>query len=254
MSDLRITQSGQVRIVEICRGPHNFFDTALIRDVAEAFECADADPDARAILLCAEGRNFCAGANFTERENDATANLDGDHIYRQALRLFRCATPVVAAIQGAATGGGLGLALVADFRVVGPGTRLAANFARLGIHCGFGISVTLPRVVGVQQASRLLFTGERIDGAEAARIGLADMVATEDDLRRSALGLAEDIAGAAPLAVTSMRATLRAGLVEAIAAAVEHEMALQKDQFRTIDFREGVLAMEARRKPVFYGR
>ena len=253
MSDLRVFREGHVAVLEIGRPPNNFFDTALIRSLAEAFEAADADGDVRAVLLCSQGRNFCAGANFTDRENDATANLEGDHIYRQAVRLFRCVKPVVAAVQGAATGGGLGLAMVADFRVASPASRFTANFARLGIHAGFGLSVTLPRVVGPQEAARLLYTGCRIDGEEACRIGLADRLVAARDPRDAAMELASELAASAPLAVTSMRATLRSGLADAVAAAVEREQAEQIGQFATDDFREGVAATAERRSAVFTG-
>ena len=170
------------------------------------------------------------------------------------MRLFRCATPVVAAVQGTAAGGGLGLAMVADFRVASPDTRLTANFARLGIHAGFGLSVTLPRALGPQRAAMLLYRGHRVGGEEAHAIGLVDQLAPADELRARALALAVDIASSAPLAVVSMRETLRAGLADAVAAAVEREMAEQLRQFGSDDFREGVAASAERRPPCFTGR
>jgi enoyl-CoA hydratase/carnithine racemase len=160
---------------------------------------------------------------------------------------------VVAAVHGPAIGGGLGLALVADFRVTCVEARFSANFNRLGFHPGFGLSVTLPRLVGVQQASLLFYSGRRIDGQEAHRIGLADVLVAQDRVRTCALELAQEIAGSAPLAVQSTRATLRAGLVEQIRLAVARESMEQQGQFLTDDFREGVAAMAARRPPQFKG-
>ena len=93
------------------------------------------------------------------------------------MRLFANPTPVVAAIQGAAVGGGLGLALMADFRVASPEARFSANFARLGFHHGFGLTVTLPRLVGQQRAAEMLYTGQRVKSDEALRIGLAQCAA-----------------------------------------------------------------------------
>src|SRR6185295_19131864 len=109
---------------------------------------------------------------------------------------------------------------VADFRITCAEARFSANFNRLGFHPGFGLSVTLPRLVGVQQAALLLYTGRRIGGQEAQRIGLADLLVAQDQVRTRAIELAREIAASAPLAVQSTRATVRAGLVEQIRVAV----------------------------------
>jgi enoyl-CoA hydratase/carnithine racemase len=251
MNDVRITTDGHVGIAEICRGPNNYFDTELIGDLADAFERFDADPDIRGILLLSEGKNFCAGANFALPTRNTIGDSSGAHLYQHAVRLFRCEKPVVAAIQGAAVGGGLGLSLVADFRIASAETRFTANFNRLGFHPGFGLSVTLPRVVGVQKAALLFYTGRRIDGREAHAIGLVDALAPYDELRAAALGLAVEIAQSAPIAVVSTRRTLRRGLAEAVAAIVDHELSEQQQHFETEDFKEGVRAMAERRLPVF---
>lgn len=254
MSDVRITTQGHVGIAELCRGPNNFFDIPLIGDLAGAFEAFDADPTIRAIVLCSEGRHFCAGADFSAPARDTVGDRQGGHLYQQAVRLFRCATPVVAAVQGAAVGGGLGLALVADFRVASAESRFTANFNRLGFHPGFGLSVTLPRVVGEQKAALLFYTGRRIGGEEAEAIGLVDVLAPQAGLRAAALALADEIAQSAPLAVSATRRTLRRGLAEAVAAITDHELEEQRRHFETADFREGVKAMAERRLPVFEGR
>jgi enoyl-CoA hydratase/carnithine racemase len=254
MSDVRSTANAHVGIVEICRGPNNYFDVQLIRDLADAFEGFDADSDIRSVLLLSEGKNFCAGADFSSPARRATGDTSGEHVYQQAVRLFRCEKPVIAAIQGAAVGGGLGLSLVADFRVASAQSRFTANFNRLGFHPGFGLSVTLPRVVGVQKAALLFYTGRRIDGQEAHAIGLVDMLAPQDELRAEALKLAIEIAQSAPIAVVSTRRTLRRGLADAVAAITDHELSEQQRHFQTEDFREGVRAMAERRLPEFRRR
>ena len=162
-----------VALAEIRRPPNNFFDRLLIENLADAFERLDADPACRAIVLAAAGKHFCAGANFS---GDAPADRDdsGRHLYDEAVRLFATRTPVVAAVHGAAIGGGLGLALMPDFRIACAEARFSANFARLGFHHGFGLSVTLPRLVGQQAAAEILYTGRRLKGDEAHRIGLCD--------------------------------------------------------------------------------
>src|SRR5262249_19243616 len=147
-----------------------YFSVSLIRQIAEACEELAAGRQCRAIVLCSSGRVFCAGADFADR--NAVGTPDGLHLYDYAIRLFEQPLPVVAAVQGAAIGGGLGLAMAADFRVAVPESRFAANFALLGIHQGFALSVTLPAAIGQQAAQDLLYTGRRVGGEEAHALGL----------------------------------------------------------------------------------
>src|SRR6266542_4036865 len=196
--DVGVSLSGHVATVEIRRPPHNYFDNALIRAIAEAFDALDADPQCRAVVLAAEGKSFCAGADFSKRLDTAAAsdvgNGEAKHLYKEGTRLFRNKKPVVAAVHGAAVGGGLGLALVADFRVTCPEARFSANFSRLGFHPGFGLTTTLPRLIGAQRAALLFYTGRRIRGDEAVRIGLADVLAPQAEVRAAAQALATEIA------------------------------------------------------------
>jgi enoyl-CoA hydratase/carnithine racemase len=201
-------------------------------------------------VLAASGPSFCAGADFSTEDG---GERDPSVFYAQAMRLFDCSKPVVAAVHGAAIGAGLGLALAADFRVTCREARLSANFTRLGIHPGFGISVTLPLLIGQQQAALMLYTGRRLCGDEAMVIGLADILAPQAEVRQRAMSLAADIAESAPLAVQSTRKTLRTDLAQAVRKTNQRELALQREQFATQDFREGVAAMAARRAPVFTG-
>jgi 2-(1,2-epoxy-1,2-dihydrophenyl)acetyl-CoA isomerase len=239
--------AGHVGHVHLQRPPHNFFSLDLIEGIADALVALDADDDCRVVVLSAQGKNFCAGADFSAANSGYTTAEP----YAAAARLFRTRKPIVAAVQGAAIGGGLGLALAADFRVVAPESRFSANFARLGFHQGFGLSVTLPALVGQQMAARLLYTGRRIDGAEALRIGLADELAPIGELLDAATAVAAEIAGSAPLAVESIRATLRGDLADRVAAMTDHEAAEQARLRSTADFAEGARAMAERRDPRF---
>jgi len=247
---------GHVAMVEIRRPPHNFFDIPMIQAIADAFEAMEADPRCRAIVLCAQGSAFCAGANFANR--DATPPQKSPRavnpLYFEAIRLVSCGKPVVAAVHGPAIGGGLGLALVADFRVTCAEARFSVNFNRLGFHPGFGLSYTLPRLLGPQQAALLFYSGRRIGGEEALRIGLADELVPQQQVRAKALELATDIATSSPIAVQSTRATLRAGFVEQFRLAVARESIEQNAHFKTEDFAEGVKAMAERRPPRFIAR
>lgn len=251
---VEITPDG-VAVVEIRRPPNNFFDVALIRGLADAYEELDAEPACRAIVLCSEGKHFCAGADFggAGSGGEGRGQATGD-LYAEAVRLFATATPVVAAVQGAAIGGGLGLACSADFRVAGPRARFAANFARLGFHHGFGLTVTLPEIVGRQHSLELLLTGRRIGGEAAAEIGLCDRLVDTGDVRSAATALAAEIAGAAPLAVTSIRQTMRGDLAGRVRAALDREGSEQERLRRTDDWAEGVRAAAERRDPRFTGR
>jgi enoyl-CoA hydratase/carnithine racemase len=249
---------GHVGIVEVQKPPHNFFDQVMLSSIADAFETFETNPLCRAIVLCAQGTSFCAGADFSKRDNAASGNTHRspravNPIYGEAVRLFAATKPVICAVQGPAIGGGLGLAMVGDFRVACPEARFAANFNRLGFHPGFGLSVTLPRVVGMQKAQMMFFTGRRIGGEEALAMGLADVLVPREQVREEALKLACEIAISAPLAVQSTRATIRAGLVEAVRSAVAHESIEQSKHYQTEDFKEGIAASAARRDPAFKG-
>lgn len=262
-TDIAVTSDAHVTTVEIRRPPANFFDHSLIRQIADAFDAADEDPDCRAIVLASQGKHFCAGANFGSGKDDNSGSGDFTEegfrnttgiLYREAARLFANRTPIIGAIQGAAIGGGLGLALVPDFRVATAEARFAANFVKLGIHQGFGLSVTLPRLIGEQQAALMLLTGRRATGEEALAMGLVDLLVAPDELRAAATRLALQVAENAPLAVASVRATLRAGLAEAVAKATEHELAEQQRLRATADAAEGIRAVAERRPGNFQGR
>jgi enoyl-CoA hydratase/carnithine racemase len=262
-TDIGVTLDGHVATVEIQRPPHNFFDFSLIGQIADAFSAMDDDPQCRAIVLAAQGKSFCAGANFGSGRGDGSGSADFTEegfrnttgkLYREAVRLFSCKKPVVGAIQGPAIGGGLGLSLVPDFRIVTSEARFAANFAKLGIHPGFGLTVTLPRLVGQQQANLMFFTGRRLSGEEALRIGLADRLVPANELRTAAQALANEIAENAPLAVVSVCATVRQGLADAVAKATEHELKEQQRLRGTKDAEEGIRSVAERRAGNFLGK
>jgi len=262
-TDIGVAKSGHVATVEIQRPPHNFFDFSLIGQIADAFEELDADADCRAIVLAAQGKSFCAGANFGTGRSDGSGSADFTEegfrnttgkLYREGARLFRAKKPIVAAIQGPAIGGGLGLALVGDFRVVSPEVRFAANFAKLGIHPGFGLTVTLPALIGQQAATLLFYTGRRVSGEEAVKIGLADVLVPHETVREAAVALANEMAENAPLAVVSVRATMRQGLADRVAKQTEHELKEQQWLRVTDDAQEGIRAVSERRAGQFKGR
>ncbi len=261
MSDIAIEKSGHVALVEIRRPPSNFFDIPLIKEIAAAFESFDQDGNVRAIVLASQGKAFCAGANFGDGgQLDAQGRRPDEPgpsvapLYIEGNRLFRTKKPIIAAIQGAAVGGGLGLAMVADFRVACPEARFVANFTRLGFHPGFGLTVTLPAVIGPTKAALMFYTSRRVQGDEAYAIGLADLLVPQAQVREAALKLAGEIAENSPLGLISTRMTMRGDIADRVRKATDHELEEQTRLRKTDDFKEGIKAMAERRVPNFSGR
>jgi 2-(1,2-epoxy-1,2-dihydrophenyl)acetyl-CoA isomerase len=251
--DLSVTfDGGVVAGVEIDRPPHNFMTSDLIQDILDVCLWLADNTRCRAVVLSGAGRHFCAGTDFSQNDRGARTR-QGETLYEVGLRLAEQPLPIVAAVQGSAIGGGLGLAMMADFRIATPEARFSANFARLGIHQGFGLSETLPRVVGNQAALRMLYTGARLDGSQALEVGLCDGLVPADQLHDASWALAQDIAGSAPLALRAIRRTMRGPLVQALRAVLPIEQREQSQLLQTADFQEGIAAVSERRPPDFRG-
>lgn len=251
------TQDGFVVTLSINRPPNNHINRDLIVRIASRLEELDADDGCRAVVLTGAGKHFCAGADFSKGDSGGLSSPEGQPgriMYVEAARLFRTRKPLIAAVQGAAIGAGLGLSVVADFRVTCAEARYSANFTRLGFHPGFGLSYTLPRLIGEQQAALLFYTGRRITGEDAHRIGLADVLVPQADVLNAAQALAREIAVSSPAAVQGVRASMRRGIAEAFEAATEREFMQQSWQRQMEDFAEGRAAMAERREPNFKGR
>lgn len=260
MSDIGIEKRGYVALVEIRRPPNNFFDIPLIKEIANAFESFDEDGSIRAVVLAAQGKAFCAGANFGDgSELDAQGRRRDEGpgvapLYIEGNRLFRTKKPIIAAVHGAAVGGGLGLTMVADFRVTCPEARFCANFTRLGFHPGFGLTVTLPAVIGKTKAALMFYTSRRVSGEEAYAMGLADVLVPQDQVRDAAIKLATEIGENSPLGLIATRMTMRNGIADRVLKATDHELEEQTRLRKTEDFKEGVNAVSERRMPNFKGR
>ncbi len=256
--DVHVSDAGGfVAVAEIQRGPNNFFDQALIASLADAFGELDEDANCRVIVLASEGKHFCAGANFGSsagREERANRRAeDGNPLYREAVRLFRNKKQVIAAVQGAAVGGGFGLAMMPDFRVACPEARFTANFVKLGFTPGFGLTHTLPRIIGEQAATDMFYTGRRIGGEEAKALGIVDRLVPQAEVRSAAIEYAREIAENAPLALISLREQMRGDLAEAVKNATDREGFEQFHLQQTNDHKEGVKAVAERRVGEFTG-
>jgi enoyl-CoA hydratase/carnithine racemase len=256
--DVAVSLEDVVATVEIQRSPNNLLDLDLLRTLATAFETLDNEVECRAIVLASVGKHFCAGAHFSylqgEAEQQTWAAEAGNPLYAEMARLHACRKPVVGAIQGAAIGGGFGLALIPDFRVLCPEARFAANFVKLGFHPGSGLTYLLPRLIGWQRATLLCYTARQIGGEEAFSWGLGEVLIEQSNVRTAAVDLAREIAANAPLAVQAVRATMRAGLVAEIKAATAREYREQHWLRQTEDHAEGLRAVAERRSGRFVGR
>jgi enoyl-CoA hydratase/carnithine racemase len=263
MSTVGVERLGNIVVVELQQGPHNFASAEVMNDLADALIAA-IDDGARAGVICAEGKSFCAGAKFAGSEGSRADNFGAfvqsntdspiGPFYESAMRLYGITIPLVAAVHGPAVGAGFGLATACDLRVMCPESFMLTNFVRLGIHPGFGISITLPELIGPARAADVLLTARRIYGDEALAMGLANRVVAQDQVRATAIALAEEIAIGAPLAVQSTRATMREGLAERVRERLVHERKTQDWLSATSDAEEGIAAMLERREPNFTGK
>lgn len=250
---VKVAIDGNVAVVTFDRPPHNHVSVDFMRDLADAFDAIDGEVELRCSVLQAEGKNFCAGADLVSTEDQGGLG-SVNPLYDQAVRLFSAKKPIVAAVQGAAVGAGLGLAVMADFRIASPDVKFSANFVKLGFHPGFGLTHTLPRLVGETKALLMCLTARRVKADEALAWGLADEVVPLEELRAAALRLAREIAENAPLALVATRKTLRSDLAAAVRAQTDKEAKEQGWLRDTEDYKEGVKSVAERRPGAFVGR
>jgi len=232
----------------------NALDAALVTRLHLRLAEAGADRDVRCVVLTGAGEAFCAGADL--KEAMTTPPAEGDIIeraYHPAIRAMRrMPKPVIAAVDGVATGYGASLALAADIRLASERARFSLIFVRVGLTLDGGASWFLPRLVGLR-AYELALTGDLIDAAEAHRIGLVNHVHPAADLARRAAALARRLADGPPLAMAAIKANLNASLGTALDAVMEDERIAQRRLFATADVREGAMAFIQKRAARFTG-
>lgn len=259
MLGLDVQRSGHVAVLTVDWPPKNFLTTERLRALADVLDELDRDRPCRAVVVQAKGRVFSGGVDPAGMRDGGVAGEPVDPegrnpLYVQAVRLFATRKPIVIAVDGPAVGAGLGLALIADVRVGSTRSWFAAPFVKLGFHPGFGLTHTLPRLIGPHRAADMLLRGARVPAEQAHEYGLLDVVTTPDSLAGEALNRADDLASNAPLAVQRTRATLRADLADRVSSQIDLEGREQNRLVRTADFAEGVRAVVERRPAVFEGR
>lgn len=235
--------------------PHNHLNTEALQALANILEGLDDDPSCRAIVLASEGKIFSAGAELsTARTPSEGASDPVRAFYDQALRIYMAKKPIVAAVQGAAVGAGLGLAIAADFRIATPEARFVANFTKLGYYPGFGLTHTLPRLIGAQRAGLMFLTSRRFRPEDILGWGLIEKIVARNELREAARELAGEIADNAPLPLLAIRRAERGEFVAEVAAAMVREHREQGRLRETEDFAEGVRSVKERRAGRFVGQ
>jgi enoyl-CoA hydratase/carnithine racemase len=235
----------------------NSMTAELLDAFAAASAAARADRDARCVVVVGSGSCFSAGADFKAQvQRGVEARLPHERsyaMYEPFLSVLDIEVPVIAAMNGHAVGGGFGLALLCDIRLACRTARYGANFCRLGLAPGLGISYLLPRLVGASRAAELLYTGRLLTGYEITELGLASRSLNADQVLPAALELAGEIAASAPLAVRATKRGMMEGLGWDVRRAAYREAFAQSATVGTSDFQEGVAALLEKRDPRFRG-
>jgi len=239
----------------------NALSAAMVRELRDFFWNLVDDRETRVVVVRGAGRAFCAGLDLKEAgggegsgSGGVPAALRGQrHISELVLLMRRAPQPIIAAVRGAAAGGGFAIALAADVRIAGESARMNAAFIRLGLSaCDVGVSYFLPRAVGASLASELLLTGDFIDAARAERAGLVSRVVPDERLDEAARELAGRMLRNSPLALRLTKECLKhsidAGSLEQAVAMEDRNQVLAVG---TRDFREGVAAFLQKREARF---
>lgn len=249
---------GQVQEIRFNR-PHrlNAVTEALYRELNDALTCAEDDAEVRVVLITGEGRAFCVGADLKEHKEGRTAfdrrqYLQGEQIVCK--RLMQMQTPVVAAVNGYALGAGAELAIASDFLLMAESAQIGLPEVSIGNFLGGGVTWLLPRLVGLAKARELVFLGERIDGAEAVRIGLANRCHADEGFFEAALTFAEKVASKAPFSMALAKEQLNLSGERTLDACLTAELEGMTFVGTTQDWQEGVDAFAEKRTPRFQGK
>lgn len=260
---VKLTVDGELATLQIDR-PDN--RNAMTLDVLTEFRAKVAEVggerDIRALIVTGAGKFFCSGADFrASADLMSQSGLNGlagnresaKQIYASFTCLRDLEIPIIAAINGHAIGGGLGLALMCDVRIASETAKIGANFVRLGLHPGMGITTLLPRLVGVERAAELLFTGRTFSGKEAKEYGLVAYALPADEVLEKARSLAQEMAEAAPYAVRLTKRSMHDCANAGLDATIEREAYAQALCMQMNDAREGIAALLQKRTPKFKG-
>ncbi|PXX56360.1 2-(1,2-epoxy-1,2-dihydrophenyl)acetyl-CoA isomerase [Nocardia tenerifensis] len=252
------TAHGLATITLARASAHNALDRATKLALLDAVTAAGEQPGVRAVLLTAEGKNFCVGQDLGEHAAALAADPDtamdtvGEH-YNPLIRALRALeVPVVAAIPGACVGAGLGIALAADLRVAGARTTFATAFTGIGLASDSGLSYALVEALGSSRATGLMLLGERVSAEQALAWGLVHRVVADEEVRTTAAELAGQLAAGPTQAYRNVKALIAAS-ASGLADALDRELAAQRLLGRTADHAGAVQAFLAKQRPSFTG-
>jgi enoyl-CoA hydratase/carnithine racemase len=239
----------------------NALGDTLREDLLDAVTRASADADVRVMILTGAGKGFCAGGDVKAMNEAKEGRRERPLLEKIApgrdrtlLAMRAAPQPIIAAVNGAAAGAGMNLALACDLRVASTAAKFSQAFVKRGLHPDWGGTYFLPRIVGMARACELIFTGEVVDAAEALRLGLVSRVVEPEALLPTAQELARRIAAGPPVAIRLAKGSLYGNADTDLRAALERETFAQNICFETEDAREGIRAFVDKRPPVFRGR
>jgi len=246
-----------VAIITIARPPANALSRGIIAEVNAVLDEVENDDTVRVLVLHGEGRFFSAGADikeFTEVTSGDEFSKLASHGQQVFERVEAFSKPIIAAIHGAALGGGLELAMSCHLRFVTETAKLGLPELQLGLIPGFGGTQRLPRYVGVAKAAEMMFTSEPISGTEAVQWGLANRAFTDEALLEETLKVAKKIAKKSPVALKAAIQTLQYAKHASFYEGIEAEAKSFGTVFVSEDAKEGIQAFIAKREPVFTGK
>lgn len=253
---IRVTRQGDTTVVAVDHPPVNTLHPDVSDEILAAAGAVAADATVRSVVLTGTGRFFVAGGDIRHFQSldRRTAELYALRIQHMQNTLHHLRVPVIAAVNGAALGGGCELMMACDIRIADEHAVIGQPEVGLGVIPGAGGTQMLPRLVPLGVAKRLLFTGERISARDALAIGLVDEVVAGGEALEAALRLAARINANAPLAVAAAKRAANLTLQTSLGDGLRREAALFADLFQTADVGEGVAAFVAKRPPDFKGR
>jgi enoyl-CoA hydratase len=229
----------------------------LYDELNAALGRAEADGEVRVVLLTGEGRAFCVGADLKEHKAGRTAYDRRQYLHGEQIvckRLMQLSKPVVAAVNGFALGAGAEMAIASDFVLMAASAQIGLPEISIGTFLGGGVTYLLPRLVGLAKARELVFLGERINGEEAVRIGLANRVLPDEGFLDAAREFARKIASKAPLSMQLAKKQLNTAAENTLDAALTAELEGMMFVGTTEDWQEGIDAFAEKRSPIFKGR